>query len=197
MSLQHFVVARRCTLAACALSLTLFASAASAHEDRAVRTIPAKNGRVLVERQSHASVHGDDGSVREQGAIDMVTVEDASGQLVSESACHAETGSYDEYRALFGAMVQAVEANDAERLASLVEFPLRVNRDGKKPLKIANAAALRKQYAKVFAGATRQAILDADPAAVFCRDPGAMIGHGVVWARKEAGRTALFVINPH
>lgn len=197
MSLHHFVVARRCTLAACALSLTLFASASSAHESAAVRIIPAKNGRVLVERQSHASVHGDDGSVREQGAIDMVTVEDASGRLVSESTCSAESGSYDDYHAFFGALTQAVEANDAALLATLVEFPLRVNRSGKKPLKIANAAALRKQYAKVFADGTRRAILDADPAAVFCRAEGAMIGHGVVWARKEAGRTALFVVNPH
>ncbi|MCC7247887.1 MAG: hypothetical protein IT473_04610 [Lysobacter sp.] len=196
MSLQHFVFARRCTVAACALSLTLFASASSAHDDPAVRTIPAKNGRVLVERQNHAAVHGDDGSVREQGAIDMVSVENASGMLVSESTCSAETGSYDDFHAYFGALTQAVEANDPGWLASLVEFPLRVNRSGKKPLKIANAAALRKQYAKVFPGATRQAILDADPAVVFCRDEGAMIGDGVVWARKQAGRVALFAINP-
>lgn len=182
--------------AACMLSLVLFSGVSSAHDDPAVRTIPAKNGRVLVERQNHASVHGDDGSVREQGAIDMVTVEDASGAVMSESTCSAETGSYDDYHAFFGALTRAVEANDAERLASLVEFPLRVNRDGRKPLKIANAAALRKQYGKVFAGATRQAILDADPAVVFCRNDGAMIGHGVVWARKQAGRTALFVVNP-
>ncbi|TXI50352.1 MAG: hypothetical protein E6Q50_03350 [Lysobacter sp.] len=193
--LQRVPFAVRCLSVACALAL--FAGHASAHETEAVRTIAAKNGRVLVERQSHASVHADDGSVREQGAIDLVTVEDAAGNVVSESTCSAETGSYDDYRVFFGALTRALEANDAERLAALVEFPLRVNRSGKKPLKIANAAALRKQYAKVFGGPTRQAVLDADPAVVFCRDDGAMIGHGVVWARKQDGRTALYVVNPH
>jgi hypothetical protein len=185
---------------ACAIfsSTIVFAqsSASSSQSKDLVRTIPLKNGEVQIERQNHASVHADDGSVREQGGMDMVTVVDASGTLVSESACHDSTGRYDEYHAHFKALIAAIKANDAAHVATLVHYPLRVNRSGQRPLMIANAAALKKKYASVFSAETQKAIIEAEPANVFCRNGSAMMGHGVVWAQAKSGRVALFVVNP-
>ncbi|NOT88603.1 MAG: hypothetical protein HOP03_10495 [Lysobacter sp.] len=177
---------------ACAASLPSTALAGDA-----IRTIPIRNGEVQIERQNHAYVHGEAGRLREHGAIDMVMIVDASGATVSESACSHVSGSYDTYHAFFRTLAQAVKADDVERLSSLVRYPLQVNQgNGKRPLVIANATAFREKYARIFDRKTRTAILEAEPAEVFCKQGSAMIGHGIVWASGQAGRVALSVVNP-
>ena len=177
---------------ACAASLPTAALA----ED-AIRTIPIKNGEVQIERQNHAYVHGEAGRLREHGAIDMVMIVDAAGATVSESACSHVSGSYDDYHAFFLGLAQAVKADDVKQLSSLVRYPLQVNQGkGKRPLVIANATAFREKYARIFDRKTRSAILESEPAAVFCKQGSAMIGHGIVWARGLSGRVALSVVNP-
>lgn len=162
-----------------------------------IRTIALKNGQVQIERQNHAFVHGEAGRLREQGAIDMVMIVDAAGATVSESACSHASGSYDDYHAFFRTLAQAVKTDDVKQLSSLVGYPLQVNQgNGKRPLVIADATAFRAKYARIFDGKTRSAILEAEPAAVFCRQGMAMIGHGIVWASGQSGRVALSVVNP-
>lgn len=119
------------------------------------------------------------------------------GQRFPESACSHVSGSYDTYHAFFRTLAQAVKADDVERLSSLVRYPLQVNQgNGKRPLVIANATAFREKYARIFDRKTRTAILEAEPAEVFCKQGSAMIGHGIVWASGQAGRVALSVVNP-
>lgn len=172
-----------------------FSTAALAED--AIRTIPLKNGEVQIERQNHAYVHGAAGRLREHGAIDMVMIVDASGATVSESACSHASGSHDDYHAFFRTLAQAVKADDVKQLSSLVRYPLQVNQGkGKRPLVIANAAEFREKHARIFDVKTRSAILAAEPAAVFCKQGSAMIGHGIVWASGQSGRVALSVVNP-
>ncbi len=188
---------RRRTVGAGLLLLCAASLPTTALAGDAIRTIPVKNGQVQIERQDHAFVHGYGDKVRAQGAIDMVMIVDASGATVSESACSHVSGSYDQYHAFFRALLQAVEADDVKKVASLARYPLQVNQGkGKRPLVIADAAVFREKYAQIFDRKTRHAILQAEPARLFCKQGSAMIGGGVVWASGQSGPVALTVVNP-
>lgn len=191
-SMHHHRVVGAGLLLFCAAWLPTTAQAGDA-----IRTIPIKNGQVQIERQDHAFVHGYGDKVRAQGAIDMVMIVDASGATVSESACSHISGSYDQYHAFFRALLQAVEVDDVKKVASLVRYPLQVNQGkGKRPLVIANAAEFREKYARIFDRKTRHAVLQAEPARLFCKQGSAMIGGGIVWASGQTGPVALTVVNP-
>jgi hypothetical protein len=145
----------------------------------AVRTIQFRDGgRVTVERK------GDD---------DEVNVEDAKGQLVSQSWCPVVFGSFDATSALFRQLQKAVAAGDKPAVAALMQYPLRVN--GKSRLDIESSADLLRRYQKVFTADLIKQILAANPQVVFCRYDGNMFADGAVWANNDNGRMAVYAIN--
>jgi hypothetical protein len=163
------------------------AAVAALHATRqaeSVRTIQLKGSYVIVERDS------DDGKFPR----DRVTVRADTGEVQSLSTCFLdEEGSYDQLVSFFTAFVRAVDAGDSKALAALARYPLAVN--GPDPMQIRNAAALLKQYDRVFNAEVVSRVRAADPQRVFCRRGSAMIGSGVVWANLERGRVSFDVIN--
>jgi hypothetical protein len=120
-------------------------------------------------------------------------VTDAAGEVLSESWCDSESGSYDELALLFRRFREAVGTGDVAAVAKLVRFPLRVNRDTER--KISNSTELVRRYGNLFTRAVVDAIRKAEPDAVFCRSGSAMFGDGVAWAHSAAGRVAIDVLN--
>lgn len=66
--------------------------------------------------------------------------------------------------------------------ARFVDFPLRVNQDGKKSRNIGSAAELSAQWNQIFTPACLDALREAVPHDMFVRNGLAMLGHnGLVW----------------
>jgi hypothetical protein len=86
--------------------------------------------------------------------------------------------------AAFEARVQgfykAVLAGDSKAAAQYVDFPLRVNRNGKSRT-IHSAAELSAQWKQIFTPACDGAFRDAMPHDMFVRNGQAMLGDGVAW----------------
>lgn len=75
---------------------------------------------------------------------------------------------------------KAALAGDKAATARYVDFPLRVNRNGKSST-IASAAELSTRWKRVFTPACLDAIRNAVPHDMFVRNGHAMLGDGVVW----------------
>lgn len=75
---------------------------------------------------------------------------------------------------------KSVLAGDRTAAARYVDFPLRVNRNGKSST-IASAAGLSAQWNRIFTPACLDAIRNAMPHDMFVRNGQAMLGDGVVW----------------
>ena len=127
-------------------------------------------------------------SIEAVGRVEHVVVRDTKGNVISESRC--DSGTFDEYLALFTKLRDAVSRADRSAVVKLVNYPLRVN--GKKPLVLQNAASLTKSYEKVFTVTAQEKIRKAEPAAVFCRDGRAMLGDDIIWATT----TGVAILNP-
>jgi hypothetical protein len=123
-----------------------------------------------------------------ESGVDHVVVRDEKGNVTSESRC--DLGTFDDYFSLFTKLRDAVSRPDRQAVVNLVAYPFRVN--GKKPVVFRSPASLATRYESVFTDQVRAKIARAEPAAVFCRGGQAMLGDGVVWAR----RTGLAVLNP-
>lgn len=96
---------------------------------------------------------------------------------------------------------QAVRADDAAQVATLVAFPLRINRPGSRPRQIGRGEFLRR-YAEIFTPQLRRALLAQDPGALFENWQGVMFGDGEAWAagvcaarRCTRGKLRLTVVN--
>lgn len=86
--------------------------------------------------------------------------------------------------AAFEARVQsfykAVLAGDRSAAARYVDFPLRVNHDGKSRM-LKTAAQLSSQWGQIFTPACIDAFQNAMPHDMFVRNGQAMLGDGIVW----------------
>jgi len=144
----------------------------------ASRSIAFRGGRVLVERQ---------------GTVDHLTISDSKGDVISESWCPLETGSYDELSVFFRNFGRAVDAGNVDTITSLVRYPLQVN--GTLRITISDRQSLVRRYAEIFTASVVMKIRDAAPEVVFCRNGQAMIGDGVIWAHAEKGKVGVDVVN--
>jgi hypothetical protein len=128
-------------------------------------------------------------SVDSKGGVDHVVVQDANGNLMSESWC--DSGRFSDYFALFAKFKDALARGNRDAALRLIDYPLRVN-GGTKPRVFKTPSSLSKGYSKVFTPGVLAKIGKAEPAALFCRDGQAMIGNGIVWAN----HTGIAILNP-
>lgn len=145
------------------------------------RVVPFANGRTYVDSK---------------GGLDHVVVQDAKGNVTSESWC--ESGGFSDYVGLFSKFRDAVGRRDRDATARLIHYPFSVNDtrphvSGSRTTRMfSNASSLAKSYAKIFTAEVQEKIRKAEPAAVFCKDGMAMVGDGVIWAN----RTGVAILNP-
>lgn len=153
-------------------------------QPESVRTIQLKGSYVIVERET-------DGGKTPR---DHVIVRADSGEVKFRSTCFLnEEGSYDDLVTFFTRLARAVDRGDANAVVGMAQFP--VSFHGPQLEKISNAAELRKHYDRVFNAGVVSRVRAAEPQQVFCRKGLAMIGNGVVWARRERRGVVFEVIN--
>lgn len=92
----------------------------------------------------------------------------------------------------------AVKLDDAQKIANLVDYPLRVNfsSNGKVDYKsIANKKQFIKNYNAIFTKDLKLKLLKQDPANIFCNYKGAMIADGSLWFAEKSKKMLIIAVN--
>lgn len=106
-----------------------------------------------------------------------------AGFVSYASAKPNPSGISDAEAKRFLGVVQSYVAKDNARgLAQVIEFPLSVNA-GKSRRKLSAAGEFTSGYAKIVTPTVREKILAQQPAKLFHRADGVMMGDGEVWFR--------------
>lgn len=86
----------------------------------------------------------------------------------------------EELKAFVVTLQKAVQDDSPEKVAPLIQFPLRVNAATGKNHSV-TARRFTAEYGKIFTPAVKSAILQQAPDEVFRNSKGAMLGNGEVW----------------
>ncbi|MBE5253852.1 MAG: hypothetical protein QRY16_15875 [Enterobacterales bacterium endosymbiont of Blomia tropicalis] len=86
-------------------------------------------------------------------------------------------GDHQAYHDFLNALQHAVASNDKAAVASLVEYPITINKK-----KITTSSAFIKNYDNILNSNVKKAIANQKYEDLFVRDQGIMIGDGQVWA---------------
>jgi len=98
-------------------------------------------------------------------------------------------------RSFLAELQTAVRANDREKIAGMISYPLNVNY-GTRRTRVPNKTALLASYDKVFTEQIRKDILSQSSHCLFGNDNGAMIGNGEVWfSGIDNGPIKVYAIN--
>jgi len=90
---------------------------------------------------------------------------------------------------------QAVAKDQRNQVASMVNYPLRVNLSNGRTMKVANSSALLKTYENVFTPKVKSAIAEQDESDLFAKADGIMIGRGEVWFNLFEDKLLINAIN--
>ncbi|MFX3636489.1 MAG: hypothetical protein ACE3L7_21255 [Candidatus Pristimantibacillus sp.] len=85
---------------------------------------------------------------------------------------------------MFKTVKETVAADDKEKLAEYVLYPLAVN--GPKPLSIENKEQLIEQYDSIFTASVKEALANQNEDDLFVNYKGVMVGNGAIWFGVEA-----------
>jgi hypothetical protein len=89
-------------------------------------------------------------------------------------------GSHVKVRQILTSLQQAVAKHDAATVASLVQYPIKVN-PGHHPFTVKSAKAFIKDYDRIITHDIQDAIFKQKYDNLFVNSQGAMIGDGEVW----------------
>jgi hypothetical protein len=98
--------------------------------------------------------------------------------------------------AFLAELKEAVAKNDRAKVASMVNFPLRVNNDRRKTL-VRRRADLLRRYDAVFNRKVKEALAKQTAADLFVNYQGVMVGDGEIWFRPTGkdGRLKIVTVN--
>ncbi len=94
------------------------------------------------------------------------------------------------------ALKESAAASDAQKLASLCQYPFKQYRSGNVTKEFANAEELAANVDTVFPAEVKQAIADATYEDLFVNYKGIMIHHGEVWIGLDNDALKVLATNP-
>jgi hypothetical protein len=98
-------------------------------------------------------------------------------------------------RAFLAQLQAAVRANDKEKIADMISYPVNVNSAGKRT-RIRTKEIFLARYDTVFNERIRKAILDQSSRCLFGNSNGEMIGNGEIWFDEiNNGPVKIYAIN--
>jgi hypothetical protein len=168
-------------------ALTLIASSLAA---------PSAGARVV-------RFNGGEAIVEAKGGLEHVVIKSLDGVVASDSYCDAQSGTYDHIVRLGLAIRAASRAGDRARMATLFQYPLRVNVPSHaRGVRIVEATDVKSKsqllarYRTVFTKNVLQQLAQIEPHDVFCRNGMSSLGGGVVWATVDRdGALKIAVLN--
>ena len=126
-------------------------------------------------------------------AFERRPVRDTGRSLSGANTTNAkakETG----YPAFLARLQAAVRADDRGAILALINYPLRVN--GSHTRTYRDAAAVSRDFDRIFTAKVRRAILAQKAGELFVRDQGAMIGDGEVWFDQTCADSSCSSLRP-
>jgi hypothetical protein len=139
---------------------------------------------------------GDTATIETQDRTQHIVVRDRHGNLVSETTCDWQTGTFDQIVALGQALKRAALRGDRYALVSLVQFPLNVNIGPNRPIPIASKRDLLARYSRIFTPNVIASLQQNESRDVFCRNGMSWVAGGIMWATIDRrGRLRVAVIN--
>lgn len=100
-----------------------------------------------------------------------------------------------EFTTYFAKLQQAVKAGNTKAVADLVNYPLRLNKDGKS-FNIFTKEEFVQKYDRLFTPEVRQKLLAQKADKVFVNWKGIMIGEGELWIGKVNNKLGVIAVNP-
>jgi hypothetical protein len=135
-------------------------------------------------------------TIETQNREQHIVVKDDHGNVVTDTTCDWQTGTFDQIVALGASLKAAAVRNDRSALIALMHFPLNVNIGPNHPVAIANARDLARRFARIFSPDIIAALKQNEPRDVFCRNGMSWVAGGVMWATIDPrGRLRVAVIN--
>ena len=99
-------------------------------------------------------------------------------------------------RAFLAQLQAAVQANDKDKIAGMISYPLNVVR-GDKRARIRDKQTFLARYDNIFDAHIRQTILKQSARCLFGNANGEMIGNGEVWFSEMGdGSVKIYTVNP-
>jgi hypothetical protein len=126
---------------------------------------------------------------------DYVAVSDSAGRPITDAACDATVGMYDDVVAHFREVRNAITASIVPNLARLTQFPLRVTRENGRTLTVLSADQLQSDWPSVAYGAVSTYVATAALSAVRCGAPGPTTIDQVLTSEMIDGRMRLTQID--
>ena len=133
-------------------------------------------------------------TVETDGRVDTVAIKRSGGTETETSTCGNYTGNYEQLVG-FARAFQAMLAYP-ESLATMADYPIRVNLSPRKVLKLTTAKALVSHYQQIFTPEVLARLKQSNAHEIFCHEGSAMIAAGTVWSGvNRDGEVKFSVIN--
>jgi hypothetical protein len=132
--------------------------------------------------------------ITNRGGGEGVEIHDENGKRLSSSICGSE-GVYDRIVAFFKVLKATLAEHDPRAVASLMEYPLRVNYGHKMSRYIENERAFLAQYSDIITPKVIARISHGEPHDVFCKDGMATFARGVMWIGGSGEQFKVVVVN--
>ena len=126
-------------------------------------------------------------------SIYTVLVNASTTELASE--CKTNGVDYQQTVNTITTLQIALKKQDIKKIATLIDYPLRVNQVDNTYTKIKDIKNFQEQFNTIFNQTMQNKILQAKPADVACSWRGAMIADGTLWLLTQKGKTKIFSIN--
>ena len=139
--------------------------------------------------------HGGSAEIITTDGVDHVIIKDSAGNMMAESDCGDDSGTYNEIVAFLKKVEVAFSVAKKKKVVSLINYPLRVNVAPGKSMFVNTERKLRAKYSTIFTPEVVQNIKELNPYNVFCREDMAMGGDGVIWAQMRNGQLKISVVN--
>jgi hypothetical protein len=123
-----------------------------------------------------------------------------SAQMAAQSCENSTVDTQGEQtakvsRAFLAELQAAVRANDKQKIAGMISYPLNVNH-GTNRTRVRSKDALLAQYDAIFTVQIRKDILAQSSKCLFGNDNGAMVGNGDLWFSEiNNGPVKIYAVN--
>jgi hypothetical protein len=98
-------------------------------------------------------------------------------------------------RAFLAQLQDAVRANDKQKIADMISYPLNVNY-GTKRTRVRTKSAFLAQYDSIFTTQIRKDVLSQSAQCLFGNDNGTMVGNGDLWfSGIDNGPVKIYAVN--
>ncbi|MDN4091931.1 hypothetical protein P4U99_18585 [Brevibacillus agri] len=127
------------------------------------------------------------------------------GQMMQQAARQQAESEHNRYEvagitdpvafeAFFDKLQEAVKAGNKAQVARMVQYPLRINKDGGSRY-VQNEQQFLAEYDEIVTPKVKEALLAQNVRETFVNAQGVMVGNGELWLGQSGGKYVWFAVN--